>query len=208
MRAPSFKFLIAASIALAVVAPTFAQTDDKVPGARREVAGHVPDQLQQAQTVPVTASTSPIASRWWSPGQGTPLAKLEPYADEHGILGILNAAGPIETKGHPFFEPIGTNGRACVSCHQPESGMGLSAASVRERWNATNGKDPIFAAIDGMNCPHLPPGSPDSHSLLLERGLFRIFLPWPPKAADCSSIDPEFTIEVVLDPEGCNLNPK
>jgi hypothetical protein len=168
----------------------------------------VPDQLQQAQSAPITESASKIVSRWWSPGQGTPLTELEPYANDHGVLGILNSAGPIVTKGHPFFEPIGENGRACVSCHQPESGMALSVASIRERWQATNGRDPIFAAIDGMNCPHLPPEKPESHSLLLERGLFRVFLPWPPKAADGSAIDPEFTLEVVRDATGCNLHPQ
>jgi hypothetical protein len=194
--------------ALGVGASAWGQTERKVPGARGEVAGHVPDQLQQAQSAPITASVTPIASRWWSPGQGTPLGELEPYLNEYGALGILNSKGPIATKGHPFFEPIGENGRACVSCHQPESGMGLSVASIRERWKATNGKDPIFAAIDGMNCPDLPPEKPESHSLLLERGLFRIFLPWPPKAADGTAIDPEFTLEVVRDPTGCNLHPQ
>jgi hypothetical protein len=197
--------LIAVSMAVGGVA---AETEKKVPGASRDVAGHVPDQLQQAQSAPVTDSTSQMTSRWWSPAQGTPLAELEPYANEHGVVAMLNSSGPIVTKGHPFFEPIGKNGRACVSCHQPESAMGLSAASVRERWRATDGKDPIFAAIDGMNCPHLPPEKAESHSLLLERGLFRVFLPWPPKAADGSSIDPEFTLEVVRDPTGCNLHPE
>jgi len=190
------------------MASTVLAADDKVPGTSGEVAGHVPDQLQQAQSAPITPSSAPAASRWWSPGQGTPLAELEPYANEYGALAILNSAGPIETKGHPFFEPIGENGRACVSCHQPENGMGLSVASVQERWRVTKGKDPIFAAIDGMNCPHLPPEKPESHSLLLNRGLFRIFLPWPPKAADGTAIDPEFTLEVVRDPTGCNLHPQ
>jgi hypothetical protein len=185
-----------------------AQTNDKTPGASGDIAGHVPDQLEQAQSAPIAPFSSTFVSRWWSPGQGTPLAELEAYTNEHGVLGIYNSAGTFETKGHPFFEPIGTNGRACVSCHQPDSGMGLSVDSIRDRWRATNGKDPIFAPIDGMNCPHLPPGKPESHSLLLERGLFRIFLPWPPKAADGTPIDPEFTIEVVRDPTGCNLHPE
>ncbi len=44
--------------------------------------------------------------------------------------------------------------------------------------------------------------------MLLERGLFRIFLPWPPKAVDGSTIEPEFTLEVVRDPTGCNTHPE
>jgi len=86
--------------------------------------------------------------------------------------------------------------------------MSLSLRSIRERWIATGGKDPLFAAVDGMNCPNLPPGDPRSHSQLLERGLFRVALPWPPQRADGTRIDPEFTIDVVRDPGGCNTDPR
>ena len=148
------------------------------------------------------------ASRWWSPGDGAPLAAYVTYPNTHGQLGILNTSGAIETKGHPFFEPIGGNGRACVSCHQPANAMSISVPTIQERWRATRGEDPIFAPVDGMNCPDQPRGDPKSHSLLLERGLFRVFLPWPPKAANGTVIEPEFTIEVVRDPSGCNTSPR
>ena len=46
-----------------------------------------------------------------------------------------------------------------------------------------------------------------SHSLLLNRGLVRVFLPWPPRTRDGARVEPEFTIEVVRDPTGCNLDP-
>ena len=62
--------------------------------------------------------------------------------------------------------------------------MSLSVAAIQERWQVTKGTDPIFAAVDGMNCPDLPAGDPKSHSLLLERGLFRVFMPWPPVRDD------------------------
>jgi hypothetical protein len=144
---------------------------------------------------------------WWAPGQGTSLPDFSTYDNDRGRLGVLNVAGRLDTKGHPFFEPIGTNGRACVTCHQPADAMALSVRSIRERWDATGGKDPLFAAVDGTNCPSLPPDDPRSHSLLLERGLFRIALPWPPRRPDGTRIDPEFTIDVVRDPSGCNTDP-
>lgn len=153
------------------------------------------------------AAQSGSPDRWWSPGQGTALPAYAVYANDRGQVGVLNASGPYDTKGHPFFEPIGSNGRACVTCHQPADAMSLSLRSVRERWEATRGRDPLFAAVDGMNCPNLTPGDPTSHSLLLERGLFRIALPWPPRRADGTAIEPEFTIDVVRDPTGCNLDP-
>ena len=154
----------------------------------------------------LTAQTGP-ADGWWAPGQGTRLAAFGVYPNDRGEVGVLNSSGPFETKGHPFFEPIGSNGRGCVTCHQPSDAMSLSVRSVRERWTATGGRDPLFAGVDGTNCPTLPAADPRSHSLLLERGLFRIALPWPPRRADGTAIDPEFTIEVVRDPTGCNTDP-
>ncbi len=144
---------------------------------------------------------------WWAPGDDRPLPAYIEYENSWGRLGIVNASGTIDTTGHPFFEPLGTNGRACVSCHQPADGMSLAVTSIASRWEATHGNDPIFAAIDGMNCPNLPRGDAASHSLLLRRGLFRIPLPWPPVDAAGDEIVPEFTIEVVRDPTGCNTDP-
>ncbi|MBO9669505.1 MAG: hypothetical protein J7485_03205 [Sphingobium sp.] len=141
---------------------------------------------------------------WWAPGSGTELPAFAVYGNASGHVGVLNAGGPVETRGHPFFEPIGSNGRACVSCHQPADGMSLSLRSIQQRWAQTGGADPIFAMNDGANCPNLPQEKASSHSLLLKRGLFRIALPWPPRDAAGKPIRPEFDIEVVRDPGGCN----
>jgi hypothetical protein len=177
-------------------------------GAQGPIAGHVPDQLEQSASTAASPSDSGNApARWWTPGEGREFPAFVEYDDPSGRVGLLNDGGAFDTRGHPFFEPLGRNGRACVSCHQPADGMALSLRSIRQRWAETGGKDPLFAAIDGSNCPALPQADPASHSLLLKRGLFRIFLPWPPKAANGSPIQPEFDIEVVRDPGGCNLDP-
>ena len=144
---------------------------------------------------------------WWNPGQGGLLPWDQAYENPDGQVGIVNRTGAVHTEDHPFFESLGINRRACVTCHQPSSGMSVSAASLRQRWKETDGRDPIFAAVDGSNCPDLPQGVLDSHSLLLERGLFRISLPWPPRSAGGSVIQPEFKIEVVRDQAGCNTSP-
>ena len=75
------------------------------------------------------------------------------YEMTTGTLRMLLSDGAVEDEGHPFFEAIGPNGRACVTCHQPADGMSLSAASARERWQLTAGQDPLLAAYDGSNCP-------------------------------------------------------
>jgi hypothetical protein len=153
------------------------------------------------------ATAGGAQNQWWNPGDDRRLPAYVEYANTWGRLGVLNADGPVTTEGHPFFEAPGPNGRACVSCHQPADGMSLSLESINSRWTATNGADPIFAAVDGMNCPNLPARDPASHSLLLGRGLFRIPLPWPPVDSAGKAIEPEFTIEVVRDPTGCNTGP-
>ena len=179
------------------------------PGAADRGPGQLPTRNNTNAATPSSASEKPYGaeSRYWPVNQGGTLPAKASYPDTSGAVEILNAHGPIETKSHPFFVPLGQNGRACISCHQPKDGMSLSTRTIRERWNETAGKDPVFSAIDGSNCPSLPESRRASHSLLLNRGLFRISLPWPPRAADGSSIKPEFTIELVRDPTGCNADP-
>ena len=139
--------------------------------------------------------------RWIEPGKGAVLPAELQFDDSSRAIGNRECLGPVDTKGHPFFEPLGANGRACVTCHQPAYAMTISVAAIRERWNATQGKDPLFAAVDGSNCPDLPQDKESSHSLLLNRGLIRLAIPWPPAKAK-----PEFSIEVVSDPTGCNTS--
>jgi hypothetical protein len=153
-------------------------------------------------TVALRAQTAPPPeqARWIEPGRGDTIPAEVQFDDALGRLGVVNASGPVNTQGHPFFEPLGANGRACVTCHQPAYAMTISVASIRERWSATQGKDPLFAAIDGSNCPDLPQDKESSHSLLLNRGLIRLAIPWPPAHR------PEFSIEIVSDPTACNTS--
>lgn len=155
------------------------------------------------------AVRKPVADdRWWSPGDGRTFATQVDYRNDSGILRVLLDGAPLPTRGHPFFTATGTNGRACVTCHQPADSMSLSAESARARWDATNGRDPLFAAFDGSNCPTLPQQRRESHSLLLDHGLIRVQRAWPPRNADGTPIDPDFRIEVVRDPYGCNVGAK
>jgi len=148
-----------------------------------------------------------LAYPWWDVTRGTPLPPSKAFGDPSGQLRLLNTSGAVDTNGHAFFTPLGSNGRACITCHQPTSAMSLSVDLIHLRWADTKGKDPLFAAIDGSNCPNLPQEKEESHSLLLERGLFRIALPWPPVTASGRLVKPDFRIEVVRDPTGCNQNP-
>jgi hypothetical protein len=144
---------------------------------------------------------------WWRAGEVVALPQTVDWENPNGILRTLNVSGDIQTRNHPFFTALGANGRACITCHQPANAMSVGTALLQRRWGATQGKDPIFAAVDGSNCPDQPQNQMSSHSLLLNRGLFRIGLPWPPVASDGASITPDFQIAVVNDPTGCNTSP-
>ena len=92
------------------------------------------------------------------PDRGGFLSRGEDYDNPDGTTGMVNLSGRVSAEGHPFFEALGTNGRACITCHQPSNSMSVSTDAIRKRWLETEGKDPIFAAVDGSDCPNLPQG--------------------------------------------------
>src|SRR5262249_39284938 len=93
---------------------------------------------------------------WIAPGSGGTLEPdlvLENRLDRSGVPNTAARAGP---PGHPFSKAIGPNPRPCVTSPQPANAMSVSVESIRERWRLTQGRDPIFAAVDGSNNPSLP----------------------------------------------------
>ncbi len=124
------------------------------------------------------------------------IPNLFPFLDPTGLISTYNANGPIdESSENVFFQSLGTNGRSCGTCHLASDGFGLGVTSIQAKYVATHGIDPLFAAIDGANCPNSASHDPASHSLLLRSGLIRIFLPVPANA--------QFKIEAERDPYGC-----
>ncbi len=164
--------------------------------------------LACAVTVAGLAAAEGPPERWWKPGEGRVFPAQLDYDNAQGVSRLLLIGGALETKDHPFFSALGPNGRACVTCHQPADGMSLSVASAQRQWARNGAQDPLFAASDGSNCPSLPQAERASHSLLIDRGLIRIARPWPPRDREGQAITPDFTIEVVRDPTGCNLDSK
>jgi hypothetical protein len=96
----------------------------------------------------------------------------------------------------PFFQSLGTNGRACVSCHQPSVGWTITPENVQARFDATGGTDPIFRTNDGSNSPSADVSTPEArraaYSMLLSKGLIRIGIGIPSNA--------EFELMSVDDP--------
>lgn len=124
------------------------------------------------------------------------LPNFFPFRNPSGVLETYSSAGSLNESG-PFFQVLGTNGRACATCHVPGNGFGLSAAHAERIYRRTNGHDPLFAPFDGAACPTAMPGHRLNFRLLRQYGLIRIGLPL--------AADPQFTITAVHDPYGCAL---
>lgn len=128
--------------------------------------------------------------------------------DASGTMETYNPGGPTKTGKNPFFQSLGSNGRACVTCHEPRSAWGVSAESIQQRFEASGGDDPIFRPVDGATCDTDAVDTIDArrkaYKLLLSKGLLRIFLPLP--AAQLGSNPPvprDFEITGLKDPYGC-----
>src|SRR5215469_236009 len=129
------------------------------------------------------------------------LPNLFPLIDSSGFVETYNTNNTSIDLTGPFFQSLGTNGRSCGSCHRPAEAWSVSAAEIQLRFLLTEGLDPIFRTNDGSNCDHgidtsTIQGRRAAYSLLLSRGLIRIFLPVPANA--------QFTVVSVRNPYGCS----
>ena len=121
------------------------------------------------------------------------------FANPSGSAATISTAGRIDLTG-PFFQSLGTNGRACVSCHQPSSGWTITPGNVQARFEATAGTDPIFRTVDGSNSPLADVSTVDArraaYSMLLDKGLIRVGIGVP------AGPQVDFELVAVDDPYG------
>jgi cytochrome c peroxidase len=115
-----------------------------------------------------------------------------------GVLSTYNTAGGIDIH-NPFFQSLGTNGRSCDTCHISTSAWTITPADVKEKFDRTQGTEPIFRTNDGSNCPSANVSTVEArraaYSLLLSKALIRVSMPRLPNA--------EFQIIGIQDPYNC-----
>jgi len=126
------------------------------------------------------------------------IENLQPYLDGSGFIATYNVNGKINTRS-AFFQSLGTNGRTCATCHVTSQAFSFSAEDARARFLQTRGRDPLFAPVDGANCPNAKPGDYVSRSLILQNGVIRIGIPVPTNS-------PQFTVKAAHDPYGCAID--
>jgi cytochrome c peroxidase len=135
------------------------------------------------------------------------LAYGPPASGQYSVLDTRNPSGvlrTISTDGdrldfsNPFFRSLGTNGRACASCHVASSAWTITPSELQQRFRATDGLDPVFRTVDGSNSPNAEVSTVKARqkafSMLLNKGVIRIGLPIPAGA--------EFSLVGVDDPYG------
>jgi len=126
--------------------------------------------------------------------------KLQLFLDPDGAFANLNLGGPTDTSSNPFFEDLGSNGRRCVTCHQPSDAFSVTPPHIRARFEATHGTDPLFRPVDGATCPSADVSTVDArrnaYGLLLSRGLIRIGIAVPATA--------DYQVMSVNNSYGCN----
>lgn len=140
------------------------------------------------------------------------LLAASPVSGNHNdpnMMAFANAAGQMQTfsshgaidRDHPFFQDLGSNGRRCVTCHEPETAWTITPDLAQRRFDESQGMDALFRNNDGSNCEGALPGTQEesrsAYSLLLSRGLIRVGLDIPEHA--------EFVVESVEDPYGCGF---
>jgi len=101
------------------------------------------------------------------------LPNLLPFLDPSGIFRTFNLR-PVDLS-NPFFNRLGTNDRTCASCHDAGDGWSITPAHLQQRFQISRGRDPVFRAIDGANCPSADVSTVEArssaYSLLLNKGL-------------------------------------
>jgi cytochrome c peroxidase len=134
--------------------------------------------------------------------------KSEIDDDPTGSIGSFHTSGAAVTAHNAFFQNLGSNGRTCFTCHQPQTGWTISAAGASARFEASAGQDPLFRLVDGATCPTADVSTlqakQQAYKLLTDKGLIRIAIPLP---TPTPTLNLEFAVTQVKDPYGCTVLP-
>src|SRR6516225_1983574 len=167
--------------------------DDEVTSAVAAVASEVAQKQKLRALFP-----DPTASVQTTPSV---IPQLQIDGDSSGMIATFQPNGSTLTANNAFFQNLGTNGRTCFTCHQPQDGWSLSAQHAQARF-AADLNDPLFRRVDGATCPSDDVSTLDAkraaYSLLTNKGLVRIGLPMQSTM--------EFQILQVDDLYGCNTS--
>ena len=114
------------------------------------------------------------------------------FPDSSGVFGNTTSNPGVVTPSNSFFDPsLGTNGQACVTCHQPDQGFSVTTPFIDTQFDRSQGLDPLFRANDTATRPDADLSTTgrrrQAFELALQLGVFRIGKTSPASA--------EFTVD-------------
>jgi hypothetical protein len=125
------------------------------------------------------------------------LGNRHDFPNDEGIARTTNLNG-FTRLDSLFSTSLGANGRTCFTCHDPGNGWSIGPDALNDRFNASDGTEPVFRLNDGANSPNADISTVDARraafSMLLTHGDIRVGRPIPPNA--------EFALDKVDDPYG------
>ena len=125
------------------------------------------------------------------------ISDMKEYPDATGTIQSFSDHGALDTR-NLFFQSLGSNGRSCITCHQPDQDWTVTPSAIQARFNATAGLDPLFRTNDGSVSPLADVSTVTARqkafSMLLTKGLIRVGIGIPANA--------EFELAAVDDPYG------
>jgi len=117
--------------------------------------------------------------------------------NNHGTDKTYSTEGFIDLN-NAFFKKFGTNDRTCATCHVPAEGWTITPKGIKERFERTGGKDPVFRLVDGANSPRADVSTVakrrNAYSMLLNKANIRVGIGIPANA--------EFELVEADDPYG------
>jgi cytochrome c peroxidase len=105
----------------------------------------------------------------------TTLENGQPFRNAAGHVATFSTHGFVDLTSE-YFQPQGSNGRSCSTCHLPQDAWSITPATIQQLFDQTAGTHPIFNLLDANN-----PGADLStiaareaaFSMLLSRAVFR-----------------------------------
>ena len=106
------------------------------------------------------------------------------FTNPNGAARVVTVDGTAIDPNNPFFQSLGTNGRACVNCHQPSAAMTITPPQLQAVFQRHQRHRSGFSVERRREQPeNAPIATLDqkraAYSLLLSKGLIRIPLTLP-----------------------------
>jgi cytochrome c peroxidase len=98
-----------------------------------------------------------------------------PQIDPNGLSATFSTQGFVDLT-NPYFQPQGTNGRSCATCHTAQNAWSITPSTIRALFDQTGGTHPIFNPLDADNPDHdlsTTDARRANYSMMLTRGVFR-----------------------------------